>query len=76
MQPVTILQVSLRMGSSLPLWHHLPNTGQAYSAVEKHKASADVRSVLGWAPHFELVSCRRRLFLVETLALVFRMCAS
>lgn len=47
MHPVTILQVSLRIGSILRAWHDLLHAGQAHSAVEKHKASADVRSVLG-----------------------------
>ena len=71
MHPVTILHVSLGTGFILQAWLDLYQAGQAYSAVEKHRASAVERSVLGWAPHFELVSWRRRLFLVDTLALVF-----
>ena len=54
-------------------WVGLSHAGQAYSAVEKLRARAVARSVLGHAPHLVLVSLRRMLLRVLTLAFVFMM---
>jgi hypothetical protein len=55
-QPVMTRQVSLRATSTFDAWVDLSQTGHAYSAAEKQRASADVRSVRGSAPHRELQS--------------------
>ena len=57
-QPVIILQVSFSVASSFFAWVERSHTGQAYSAAELHSARADDLSVVGVAPHFEVLSLR------------------
>ena len=62
------LQLSLRAGSSFFAWVDLSHPGQAYSAVEQLRVRAVARSVSGHAPRLVLVSLRRMLLRVLTLA--------
>ena len=50
------LQASFRTGSILAAWADLLQTGDAYSAAEKHRARAVVRIVLASVPHLVLAS--------------------
>ena len=50
------LQASFRTGSILAAWTDLLQTGDAYSAAEKHRARAVVRIVLASVPHLVLAS--------------------
>ena len=68
-QPVTVLHVSFMTGSTLRAWQDLDQAELAYSATERQRPSAVVRTVLGSAPHLLLTSLRSRLFLVSTLPL-------
>ena len=73
-QPVMRRQVEFMTGSSFLACADLSQTGQAYSAVDMHRARAVDRIVLGEAPHCVLLSLRMMLFLVHTFALVFSTC--
>ena len=73
-QPVISRQAALIAGSSFLACADLSHTGQAYSALDKHKASAVDRIVLGFAPHCVPLSLRNILFLAHTLPFVFSMC--
>ena len=67
------LQASFRTGSILAAWADLLQTGDAYSAAEKHRARAVVRIVVASVPHLVLASFLSIEFLELTLALVLAM---
>ena len=73
-QPVIIRQVSLSVASSVCVWVERFHTGHAYSAAEQHSARAGGLSVVGVAPHFEVLSLRMMLFLVPTFFGLLDMC--
>ena len=68
-------QVLFSSASTFFAWQDFSHTGAQYSAVEYARASADVLSVLGSAPHLEFASFPSRLFLEATLALTFLVCS-
>ena len=72
--PVIRRQVALVTGSIFLACVDRSQTGHAYSAVEKQRASAVDRIVCGSAPHFVPVSLLMMLFRAHTLALVFWTC--
>ena len=54
-------QLSFRTESTCRACTERDQTGHAYSAAEKHKASRDVLNVCGLEPHCEQVSLRNIL---------------
>ena len=72
--PVIIRQVSFSVASSFFAWFERSHTGNAYYAAESHSARADDLSVVGVAPHFEVL-CLRMMFLVQTFFCVYSICA-
>ena len=73
MHPVMMRQVSFKAVSTSLVCRDRLQLEQAYSAVEKHRAMAVVRIVVGSAPHLEFTSLRRMLFRVLTSALVLEL---
>ena len=72
--PVMMLQLLFRTKSTCRACAERDQSGHAYSAAEKLKASADVLMACGLEPYCEQVSLRKILFPVFTLALQFWTC--
>ena len=68
--PEIALQAAFRTGSIFEACDDLLQTGDAYSAEEKHRARAVVRIVLASVPQLVFANFLRMLFLAPVFALV------
>ena len=71
--PEIALQAAFRTGSIFEACDDLLQTGDAYSAEEKHRARAVVRIVLASVPQLVFANFLRMLFLAPVFALVLAM---
>ena len=71
--PEMALQGAFRTGSIFEACYYLLQTGDAYSAAEKHRAWAVVRIVLASVPQLVFANFLRMLFLAPVFALVLAM---
>ena len=71
--PEMALQAAFRTGSIFEACDDLLQTGDAYSAAEKHRARAVVRIVLASVPQLVFANFLRMLFLAPVFALVLAM---
>lgn len=69
--PIIIRPASFMAISTFLVCTEFLHTGQAYSAVEKHSAIADIRNVSGSATHLSPTNFRIIPFLVFTFFCVF-----
>ena len=67
------LQAAFRSGSIFEACDDLLQTGDAYSAEEKHGARAVVRIVMASVPQLVFANCLIMLFLAPVFALVLAM---
>lgn len=54
--PVMFRQLLFNATSTFPVWVDRPQTGHAYSPMEKQNVKADIRSVCGQAPQVDPVN--------------------
>ena len=71
--PEMALQAAYRTGSIFEACDDLLQTGDAYSAEEKHRSRAVVRIVLASVPQLVFANILRMLFLAPVFALVLTM---
>ena len=65
------LQAAFRSGSIFEACDNLLQTGDAYSAEEKHRARVVVRILLASVPQFVFANFLRMLFLALVFALIY-----